>query len=433
MAIIDFKKNEKTLFSKVFYEVRNAKTDYVVVFGGSGSSKSYSVHQSELLNIMTSKEGDTLVLRKHGSDLEGSCYKLFSDLISKYNLEHLFTKVFSNGKRKITYKPTGREITLRGLDDTEKVKSIVGIKRIVLEEANEFTFEDFLELNRRARGFEGVQFILILNPISENHWIKKQLCDAGAAFRANTTVLRFTYKDNVDGNGKSFLTNKDIERLENLKMVDENQYAIYVLGQWGVDNKQGKFCWAFNRSQIKPTHHDPNRITWATFDFNVDPLTCTIVQVLPEITTIRAIECFKLSNSDIYKMCETINSAYPSALWNVTGDASGNSRSAMVRDNITYYQIIQELMNLNAQQIQVPSVNPRIEDNKILVNAVHKNWNVEIDPDRCEPLIYDLTYVEVNGRGEIIKDRSSKSKFADFLDNWRYVINIAVKPYFFNS
>jgi hypothetical protein len=80
--------------------------------------------------------------------------------------------------------------------------------------------------------------------------------------------------------------------------------------------------------------------------------------------------------------------------------------------------------------MQVPTVNPRIEDNKIFVNAVHKNWNVEIDPDKCKPLIYDLQYVEVDFDGKIIKDRSNTKRFSDFLDGWRYVLNIAVKPFF---
>jgi phage terminase large subunit len=427
---IDWSKNADKLFTNVFWRVRKAKKSYVVVYGGASSSKSYSVHQSELINIMTPGKGNTLVLRKQGSDLRESCYALFQNLISEYGLSSLFTSVFSNDQRKITYKPTGRALIFKGVDDPEMLKSIVGIRRVLMEEANQFSYDDFLEINRRARGFEDIQILLILNPVSENHWIKTNMCDVGSPFYEETDILRFTYQDNVNRLGKSFVTEKDKQKLEMYKNIDENHYRIYVLAEWGVDNKEGKFVWAFNREQIVKTEHDAERITWATFDFNVNPLTCTIVQVLPEITTIRAIECFRLENSDIHTMCDRIVAAYPDVIWSVTGDASGQSRSAMVKDNVTYYQIIQQKLRLSSQQIKVPTVNPSIADNQVLVNAVHKNWTVEIDPDRCAPLIYDLTYVEVNGKGEIIKDRSSSKKFADFLDNWRYVINIAVKPYF---
>jgi phage terminase large subunit len=428
--VIDFEKNAKKLFSKVFYEVRKAKTRYVVVKGGSGSSKSYSVHQSELMNIMQATDGDTLVLRKHGPSIKESTYKLFTTLIDKYELGDYFKCNYSNDNRRIMYKPTGRYIVFRGLDDPEKVKSITGFKRIILEEASEFTFEDFTELTRRVRGIEGIQIILILNPISENHWIKTQLCDNDAPYRPASTVLTYTYLDNVNGFGQSFLTPEDIQELQRLKMVDENQYRIYVLGEWGIENKEGKFCWAFTRSQIKSTVYDDTRLLWLTFDFNVNPLTCTIAQVFPEMETVRAIECIKLENSDIYRMCSQIKAKYPHALYQITGDATGQSRSALTRDNITYYEIIRRELNVTLQQIKVPTVNPSIEENQILVNAVHRNWCIEVDPDRCAALIYDLTYVEVNGRGEIIKDRTSTKKFADFLDNWRYLINIAVKPHF---
>jgi phage terminase large subunit len=379
---------------------------------------------------MTESDGDTLILRKHGADLRESVFKLLNTLIDKWGVRPYFKSNFSNENRRITYLPTGRSIVMRGLDDTEKIKSIVGFKRIILEEASEFTFEDFLELGRRARGIEGIQYILILNPISENHWIKKQLCDADGPYSSKTTVLKYTYKDNVDGYGKSFLTKEDIESLEMLKDVNDNQYRIYVLGEWGVENTESKFVWAFHQGQKKDTTHDPERITWATFDFNVNPLTCTVAQVFPDMKIIRAIECIKLQDSDIWQMCERIQSLYPGALWNVTGDATGQSRSALVRDNTTYYQIIQQQLKLLNSQIKVPTVNPPVEENRILVNAVHKNWTVEIHPVKCQPLIYDLTYVEVNGKGEIIKDRSSSKKFADFLDNWRYLLNTAVKPHF---
>ena len=95
-------------------------------------------------------------------------------------------------------------------------------------------------------------------------------------------------------------------------------------------------------------------------------------------------------------------------------------------------------MDLTHQQIQVPTVNPPIDENQVIVNAVHKNWTVEIDPVNCKPLIYDLQYVEVDGLGKIVKGENrngsdthnNRRKYADFLDNWRYLINVAVRPYF---
>lgn len=435
---VDFSQTEKQVFTNVFFEVEEAKSRYVVVYGGASSGKSYAVHQLELINIMEDGKGDTLFIRKHGADIRESCYKLLQTLIDDWEVKQLFNVRYSNDQRKITHKPSGRNIIFKGIDDTEKLKSIVGIKRIIIEEANQLEFSDFLELNRRARGVDNIQIIFILNPVSENHWIKTKFCDTDSPYFNDTTVLRFTYKDNTNQVGESFLTTDDVKALEDLKKIDENQYNIYVLAQWGIDNKEGKFCWAFDSSQIKPTFHDPERITWATFDFNVNPMTCTVCQILPELQTLRAIECFKLSNSDIYTMCDRLKAAYPTALWTVTGDASGNNRSTLARDEMTAYKVIAASLGLMNSQIKVPSQNPPLDENKLLVNAVHKNWNIEIDPIKCAPLIYDLQYVEIDERGKILKGESrngsqsnnNQKKFADFLDNWRYIINMGVKPHF---
>jgi hypothetical protein len=101
----------------------------------------------------------------------------------------------------------------------------------------------------------------------------------------------------------------------------------------------------------------------------------------------------------------------------------------MVEDAMNNYKIIIQKLEIDDRQVRVPTKNPRIEENQLIVNAAHKNWIVEIDPDNCAPLIQDLTYIEMNGKGEIIKDRSSPDKYCDFLDCWRYIINIAVKPH----
>ncbi len=427
---VDFNTHKDKLFSQIYFKLKRVNTRFTVLYGGASSGKSYAAHQYELITIMKPGKGDTLVMRKHASDLRESCYKLFIQLIAKYNIQHLFRTTYGGDRRSITCLHTGRSIVFKGIDEPEKLKSIVGIQRIVLEEANQFEIEDFLELNRRARGIENIHILLILNPISENHWIKTKICDAGSSYYADTSLIKTTYKDNCNLNGKSFLTDKDIEQLENLKAINENHYRIYVLGDWGVDNTELKFCWAFSSSNIVKTERVKEDIHWISFDFNVNPLTCTIAQVFAEEKTLRCIECIKLENSDIWKMCDRINASYPDVIWMVTGDATGQSRNAMVADNMNYFMIIQQQLQITDQQLQVPSINPRIEENRLLVNAVLKNWTVEMHPELCAPLIYDCQYVEVDGKGAIIKDRSSSEKFADFLDNFRYLINIAVRPHF---
>lgn len=441
---IDFATNADKLFTRVIYQVHEATTRYILVFGGSSSSKSYSVHQLELLNIMLPGTGDTMFIRKENVTLRDSCFKLLKTLIYEYGLQDLFD--IYEGVIKIVHKESKRSILFKGIDDPEKIKSIVGIKRIIIEEASQLEVKDFTELRRRARGIEGIQMILITNPISENHWIKTELVDKAdmPAFKGRLTILKFTYKDNCNKEGVSYLTEDDIIELEANKDSDDpylqNQYRIYTLGEWGIENKEGKFAWAYSdKEHIKPTVLVDNEPIYLSYDFNVNPLASIVCQIFPDIKTLRVIKCIKLQNSDIWKMCAVQKAEYMTKvdwrLWKVTGDATGQARSAASKDNMTYYHIIMSELELMSNQMYVPTSNPNIEENQVIVNAVLRDWTVEIDPINCKDLIDDLRYVEIDelkkiiGKVAIVKDRSAKHKYADFLDAFRYAINTFVKPY----
>ena len=72
------------------------------------------------------------------------------------------------------------EILFLGLDEPTKIKSIsTGVNYVWLEEANEFTYEDYLMFNlqvRRDPGKEQNHIYLTLNPIDSENWVAKRLC-----------------------------------------------------------------------------------------------------------------------------------------------------------------------------------------------------------------------------------------------------------------
>lgn len=418
---VDFTKNADNLFNKAFYDIRKVKSRFLVVFGSTNSSKSVSVHQSELINILNA-DYDILFLRKYSADLRDSCYALLKQQAKRFQVYDLFDWIFSS-VHEVRNKVTKHKILLKGVDDPERLKSIVGIKRIIMEEANEFTFDDFTEINRRVRGMEGIQIVLILNPISENHWIKKNLVDKDGAYHNDTTVLKYTYLDN------KWHTEEDVKEYERLKLISENQYRIYVLGEWGIEDKQKKFAWAFDyQKHVQPAIDNPElcqwsaeHITWLTFDFNVNPMTCTVIQEYDDI--LRGIECIKLDHSNTWEMCKVIKSKYLDAVFKVTGDSTGANNNTIAIDSLNNYQIIQRELGLTDNQLVVPSRNPNIEDNQVQVNAVLLNVPCYFS-QLCQPLIYDLTYVEVDSQKKIIKDRSNDKRFADFLDGFRYYVNV---------
>ena len=161
---------------------------------------------------------------------------------------------------------------------------------------------------------------------------------------------------------------------------------------------------------------------YLSFDFNINPITCAVIQHYNG--TIYVLEQIKLENSDIYKLCSRIKSLYPNFVYTVTGDASGQSSSAMVADNLNYYKIIKQELNLAMNQFKLPAANPHQKDNNVLVNALLNKYSILIHPVKAIGLIYDFENVRMDGDKKIIKDnRNKEQEKSDCLDTFRYFCN----------
>ena len=202
--------------------------------------------------------------------------------------------------------------------------------------------------------------------------------------------------------------------------LDELTFRCEILAE-DVSVANNPFAYAFDKDKhVKAVESSQLHPLYLSFDFNVDPVTCIAVQHIDGC--IRVIREFYLRNSDIYQLCDQIAAAFPKASFIITGDATGANRSALTQGNYGYYDVVQRKLNLGRGQMRQPAVNPSIRDTRVLVNSLLQNYCVEIDPS-CEWLIKDLQYVEVDGEGDIIKDRSTDLRKADLLDCWRYYCN----------
>jgi len=411
---IDLVTNKDRLFNPLFYKLQKVNTRIVVNYGGAASGKSVAQHQLELLQLPKANY-DTLFVRKYSSDIYDSSYALLKDLAIKYQMYDLFKWTYGGAKRQILYTRSNHRIMFRGLDDPEKIKSIVGIKRIIIEEASQLEWEDFLELNRRVRGMKDIQIILLLNPISKLHWIKTKLID-GPAFKGSVTVLKTTIDDN------KFATEEDVAALDILKALgEENQWRIYRNAEWGVEEVKSPFSYNFNLGHIGSTQHTNELETLLSFDFNTEPLTCLVAQK-PQFNILHCIENIFIDNSDIDDMCDRILAGYPNALFLVTGDQTGENATAL-KVGLNYYNKIRENLQLTDAQVILPGKNPKHRISRMEVNILLNKAQIVFDEHKCDETIYDMRHVEYDPqRLKIIKDdRSNLDQKADFLDCFRYI------------
>lgn len=323
------------LFTTTFQKYRTAKASgkrYIVFLGGSNSSKSFSAHQAECLDHLTAKS-DVLMLRKNSVDLKESCYKLVKGNYSQWGLADKFAFTFSGDNRAVTHRTTGHKFLFRGANNIEQLKSLAGFSRAIMEEADQFEFTDFLEIDRRVRHpTEKVQIILILNPVSEDHWIKTKLID-GEGYKDQVEVVHCTYHDN------QYASQEDIARLEALKDTSEYDYEVYVLGKWGQVRTGKEYMHNFSYvKQVKPCPFIPGQPVHLTWDFNVNPyLTLCCYQIVPRTEGGYRVQQFdEICLEHPRNRIESVAEEYLARYWTpypnnrsyafLYGDAQGNNR-----------------------------------------------------------------------------------------------------------
>jgi len=112
----------------------------------------------------------------------------------------------------------GSEIEFISVDQPTKIR---GRKRqyLWLNEANEFTYEDFRQLLLRTEK----QIFMDYNPADEYHWIYEKVLT-----RKDVTLIKSTYKDNP------YLDKTIVKEIESLADMDKNYWRIYGLGERGI-------------------------------------------------------------------------------------------------------------------------------------------------------------------------------------------------------
>lgn len=214
---------DKSVFNDAYYpHLTDYKNRYEVYYGGAGSGKSVFICQKLLFKACRYKR-KILIIRKYGTTLKDSVFQLFLDMLKKWQLYDYCKVNLSNYT--ITL-PNDSLFLFKGLDDSEKIKSITDITDIWCEEATELTEDDFTQLDLRLRALvDGLQLIVSFNPVSKANWVFKRWF-SDDKMQENTMILRTTYKDN------KWLPEAYIKALEDKAKTNYTYYRIYALGEF---------------------------------------------------------------------------------------------------------------------------------------------------------------------------------------------------------
>jgi len=191
-----------------------------VLRGGTRSSKTHSMAQHFIFNKLIEGEDRVIIIaRKTLPALKKTAKKLFIDLLDEYGVP------YRENKTDLELRHKNNLVYFMSLDDPGKAGSL-DFNDIWLEEANEFTWDDFKQFNIRAsRKGGGNQLYLTFNPISALHWIKTDLVDKRDDVAENVS----TYKDNIRN-----LPPELVKEIEDLAKQDPDFKRVFAEGQWGA-------------------------------------------------------------------------------------------------------------------------------------------------------------------------------------------------------
>lgn len=223
-------KHPSRVFNKhIFDKLNDYSTFTEVHYGGASSGKSHGVIQKVVYKACQNWKHPRkiLFLRKVGATVYDSIFEDVKQCLESWGL--LDSCKVNNSAYRIEL-PNGAQFIFKGLDNPEKIKSIKGVSDVVMEEASEFTLDDYTQLTLRLRDkkHKYKQIYLMFNPVSKVNWtynaffIKKP---------KNTVVYHTSYKDN------RFLDKVTIENIEELANRNEAYYKIYALGEFATLDK----------------------------------------------------------------------------------------------------------------------------------------------------------------------------------------------------
>jgi phage terminase large subunit len=214
-----------TVFQKNWEEYQKKKHRIVINEGGTGSSKTISLAQLFAMILVRENGIQLTIARKTLPALRATAMKDFLNVLRQLGI---YREEWHN-KSEFTYHYKDNEVDFISIDEPTRVRS----RRrdyLWLNEANEFSLEDYRQLSMRT----DKQIYLDYNPSHLFHWIYDEL-----QTRKDCIVIPSTYRDNP------FLSEDLIKEIESYKDKDQNYWRIYGLGLKAVTESLIYTHWQF--------------------------------------------------------------------------------------------------------------------------------------------------------------------------------------------
>lgn len=224
----------------------------------------------------------------------------------------------------------------------------------------------------------------------------------------------------VDSEGKEVALYPFKHTVEELHKIQAANRFVFETQYQQNPQAINEKLWLFAFDRTKHTgkvEYDPNHPLVMSWDFNRNPMTCTLFQHINGQA--RGVECIRIENATTRMVCQEIEKKYPNAFFLVTGDVAG--KNATTLSLLNNYDVVKAYFGLTRSQMQYSGSNPRLADSRYFINSLFEQYDIVFDAEKCKPAIFDFENVLADDENKPVKTtRDNVAQQADFLDNVRY-------------
>ena len=191
---------------------------YYILMGGRSAGRSFVASQFALAKLISHKYFRCAIMRFVLTDVRNSIYQEIVDRVEETEEKTVDIKDLEISKGNNFIKGIG--FRKSSGDQKSKLKSIANYNCVIIEEADEVSEEDFIQLDDSLRTLKSdIKIILLFNPPNKNHWLIKRwfnlITSEVEGFYIpelkkdikDTTFIHTTYKDNIQNINESTIDN----------------------------------------------------------------------------------------------------------------------------------------------------------------------------------------------------------------------------------
>lgn len=271
-----------------------------LVIGSYGSGKSHAIVQKIIIKLYEEKR-KCCVFRDVYDTHKESTFDLLKQVLDDMGLlagngvrKHPTKVCFKNSPLEFKF-PNGSRIIFKGMDSTEKLKSLNGVSIVWIEECSEVSYDAYLEILGRIRTpNKSMHFILSCNPVGKFNWVYQQffetLKEDGTVkvilndellYERKVLVKNGVYYHHSTCDDNPFLPRGYIDRLDDLRTYDKALWVVARLGRFGTSGM--RVLPQFEIMNRKMVMHNvseiPQRFHKIGFDFGFETSYNAVVRI----------------------------------------------------------------------------------------------------------------------------------------------------------